>query len=202
MHVCLMGTWHHGQRRRADLRQILDITGSEINPLRLLWAANRGWGWKIPHYAPPIMFPWKINQTSSVFCRKGFLCEMWSQLYGWKEKWHERRCFGFLNSPCVHVCSILLLLLKFTFAVQITKAATSKRVLHCGDDLLHHDLGFKSDSVWFYPVSSAISWSASAADDSTSALLTLPGPDRPLVEPGLTFSPLQNTNTHARTHIL
>lgn len=50
-----------------------------------------------------------------------------------------------------------------------------------------------------YPVSSAISWSASAADDSTSALLSLPGPDRPHVDPGLTFSPLQNTHTCRNT---
>lgn len=48
----------------------------------------------------------------------------------------------------------------------------------------------------FYPVSSGMSWSASTADNSTSAsaLLSLPGADRPHRDSGLTLSPLQNTH--------
>lgn len=51
----------------------------------------------------------------------------------------------------------------------------------------------------FYPVSSGMSWSASAAEDSTStsasALLSLPGADRPHGDSGLTLSPLHHTQT-------
>lgn len=52
--------------------------------------------------------------------------------------------------------------------------------------------------VWFcYPVSSGMSWSASAAEDSTSAsaLLSLPWADRPHGDSGLALSPLGHTHT-------